>query len=713
MKPTKLSHIAFASTFIAFLASDTLAAPLGTAFNYQGRLADGSTPANGIYDLSFSLVDSPSGGSQFVITVVKPAITVTNGMFSVLLDFGASEFNGNAVWLDISVRTNGSGPYTTLSPRQPLTPTPYALTASNLSGTLPAARLTGTAPSNFLSGTYSGALTFNNPANTFTGNGSSLTGVDAATLSGYNFCNLPCYWNLSGNPNTTPGLSFLGTSDNKPLELKVNNQRALRLEPTVITPNIIGGHAGNYAFSNSVGVTIAGGGAPGAANFADAPFNAAATNVPDFGVIAGGAGNQIFGSPYSVIGGGFNNTNSGPYSVITGGGSNFAGATYAAVGGGWKNFIRSNSAYGTIAGGYGNTLDQGSVNSSISGGRFNAIVASTQSTIGGGEVNGINADQNYGPYQLGPYRHNVIGGGGTNYLQVAFGCVIAGGAGNSMWAEKANPFYYCTIGGGNDNHMSNSSKDQTGSTIAGGQHNRIGGGLTPSSDGGTISGGVYNQVLAYHGTIGGGYSNRVLSLTVNPPLGLGPTIAGGEFNSAGDAGTISGGRYNTVGEVVGTIPGGMQAKTRSFGQLAYASGEFATPGDAQTSIYVCRNVSTDSVQTNLYLDGGSSPIIGLPASSYRIIVPTNSTWTFEALVTGRATDGTSAAFRIAGAIKNNAGTTSIMGSPTKTIVAADDPSWDATAVADVSKQALVIQVIGANGTTIRWVASVRTSEVVF
>jgi hypothetical protein len=51
---------------------------------------------------------------------------VTNGLFTVTLDFG-SVFNGNATWLSITVRTNGGAGFTALSPLQELTPTPYAI----------------------------------------------------------------------------------------------------------------------------------------------------------------------------------------------------------------------------------------------------------------------------------------------------------------------------------------------------------------------------------------------------------------------------------------------------------------------------------------------------------------------------------------------------------------------------------------------------------
>jgi len=37
--------------------------PAGTAFTYQGHLSDAATPANGSYDLRFTLFEAASGGS--------------------------------------------------------------------------------------------------------------------------------------------------------------------------------------------------------------------------------------------------------------------------------------------------------------------------------------------------------------------------------------------------------------------------------------------------------------------------------------------------------------------------------------------------------------------------------------------------------------------------------------------------------------------------
>src|SRR5215203_6087738 len=96
------------------------AALVGTGFTYQGRLKRGGTPANGRFDLLFSLYDVPDGGALVATPISQPAQPVTEGWFAVTLDFGAGAFTGETRWLEILVRPTGSGAYTTLRPRQPI-----------------------------------------------------------------------------------------------------------------------------------------------------------------------------------------------------------------------------------------------------------------------------------------------------------------------------------------------------------------------------------------------------------------------------------------------------------------------------------------------------------------------------------------------------------------------------------------------------------------
>ena len=106
----------------------------GTAFTYQGRLNDGGQPATGIYDLRFTIYDSVSAGTFVAGPQTNSATGVSNGLFTVTLDFG-SVFDGNPRWLEIGVRTNGSVlDYSTLTARQALTASPYAITAGNVTG---------------------------------------------------------------------------------------------------------------------------------------------------------------------------------------------------------------------------------------------------------------------------------------------------------------------------------------------------------------------------------------------------------------------------------------------------------------------------------------------------------------------------------------------------------------------------------------------------
>lgn len=100
-------------------------------FTYQGRLFDGGQPAQGTYDLCFALTAAPVAGGYLGPVITNSPVLVSNGLFTVALDFGSSVFDGSGRWLEIGVRTRGSaGAYAILSPRQLITATPYAIYAA-------------------------------------------------------------------------------------------------------------------------------------------------------------------------------------------------------------------------------------------------------------------------------------------------------------------------------------------------------------------------------------------------------------------------------------------------------------------------------------------------------------------------------------------------------------------------------------------------------
>ena len=158
---------------------------------------------------------------------------VSNGLFTVTLDFD-SVFDGNDRWLAIAVKTNGAGSYTALTPRQPLTPTPYALYATNAGSATTADTATAATSAGFAAtagvanGVANNAVTAAGiaPAQVVKSLNSLRDDVTLAaganvtlTPSGQTLTlATPTDWHLAGNAGTTPGTHFLGTTDNQALE---------------------------------------------------------------------------------------------------------------------------------------------------------------------------------------------------------------------------------------------------------------------------------------------------------------------------------------------------------------------------------------------------------------------------------------------------------------------------------------------------------------
>ena len=106
---------------------------MGSAFTYQGRLMEGSNPANGVYDFIFRLYDDAVVTPPMPIgTVVLDDYPVSNGLFMATLDFGVGAFTGYERWLEISVKPDAMSGYSTLTPRQQINPTPYATFARTI-----------------------------------------------------------------------------------------------------------------------------------------------------------------------------------------------------------------------------------------------------------------------------------------------------------------------------------------------------------------------------------------------------------------------------------------------------------------------------------------------------------------------------------------------------------------------------------------------------
>ena len=111
------------------LAKSSQSTALQNTFTYQGFLEDGEGPITDTCDLEFKLWDDLVVGTQIGSTIDHMGVSVGDGKFSVQLDFGAGAFQGDDRFIEIGVECSGDLSFTTLTPRQPITPVPYAMFA--------------------------------------------------------------------------------------------------------------------------------------------------------------------------------------------------------------------------------------------------------------------------------------------------------------------------------------------------------------------------------------------------------------------------------------------------------------------------------------------------------------------------------------------------------------------------------------------------------
>jgi hypothetical protein len=139
-----------------------------------------------------------------------------------------------------------------------------------------------------------------------------------------------------------------------------------------------------------------------------------------------------------------------------------------------------------------------------------------------------------------------------------------------------------------------------------------------------------------------------------------------------------------------------------------STGNFAVDGDARAGVYVARNTTSGTAVTELFLNGVDQ----------KLIVTPNSVWTYEILLSAKRIDGSNfdaASFKFTGATSRNvsANSVALVGTPSLTIIGRTDATWLPEMAVDLTTGALVVKVKGSLGKTVRWVAKIVTTEVVF
>ena len=466
----------------AILALSTINHPLstalaqGTAFTYQGQLQSSGSPANGTYNLQFLLYTNSAGGTPIAGPVAENNVTVNNGLFTVVIDFGSSVWNGETNWLEIDAEPSGGGSFTALSPRQQLTPVPYsiyAITAGGLpglsvqTGANGAPNVIGGSTINYVAAGVEGAAIGGGGTTNFNSAGfsNSVTASFGAVGGGFgNTAGGELAAVGGGAENSASGAgAFVGGGGYDGIGFGGNQAIGGASFVGGGGQNVASGfHAavvgGSYNTATAPGAFIGGGGYDGISFNGNQAYG-------DASVIGGGFGNYAY-YPYSTVGGGYENVASGEGATIGGGGNdgqggllgneaagdasfiggglgNNAGGEYATVSGGVLN--RANNTYSTTSGGYNNTNT--AYAATVSGGYQN-IASLPYAAVGGGELNG--AINNFATVPGG--RECVAGGicsfaAGQNATANSNGSFVWGDGTRGAVDQGVNTFNVLATGG--------------------------------------------------------------------------------------------------------------------------------------------------------------------------------------------------------------------------------------------------------------------------
>jgi hypothetical protein len=377
-------------------AQDTApeAVALASTFTYQGYLEQGGIPLTTTCDMQFSLFDAVSAGAQIGATLTRTNIAVSSGVFNAPLNFGGTAFNGEDRYLAISVRCPaGAGAYTPLTPRQPITPAPYAMALYGL-------RTETNAFSPNVIGGYSG----NNVR----------AGVHGATIAGGGILYggnrvLDDFGTIGGGTNNQVGdVAFIVAQGFETVGGGTNNTAngygaVVDGGDSNQATNIFAAIGGGYGNTASASYATIGGGGRIESN------PATGNRVTDnYGTIGGGGNNQAGDAAgtgedrqFATVGGGSSNTASGARSTVGGGLNNIASNLSSTIAGGQDN--RAAGGYDAIGGGWGNETNNGMA--TIGGGFYNEVNGQ-YGTVSGGYTNQANGTWS----SVAGGSHNTVGG---------------------------------------------------------------------------------------------------------------------------------------------------------------------------------------------------------------------------------------------------------------------------------------------------------------
>lgn len=386
-----------------------------TQFGYQGSIDNGGAPASGNYDFEFVLYDAVGGGNQIGAIVAINNVVVTNGIFSVNLDFG-NQFPGANRYLEIRVRPTGQQGMTILSPRQLVNSSPYSIKSLNADNATNAANATNATNA-------SNATNLNGQPATFYTNASNLTSgtIPVARLGNSAILNQTAQqtssdFNISGNG--TANIFSAGTQYN------IGANRVLRAFSTVL---FVGTNTGT---NSSGGSNVFVGQSAGASNltgFGNSFIGnqAGEDNTTGFAntFVGGSAGRASTGSNNSFVGHNAGTSNTASANSFFGSRSGFA------------NTSGNNNAFFGFAAGENNTTN---FNNSFFGSESGRANTGSANSFFGSNSGDDNTSGNFNSFFGNGAGGNSLTGSFNTFVGNAAGLANTSGSNNTVIGAQAN-----------------------------------------------------------------------------------------------------------------------------------------------------------------------------------------------------------------------------------------------------------------------------------
>jgi hypothetical protein len=188
---------------------------------------------------------------------------------------------------------------------------------------------------------------------------------------------------------------------------------------------------------------------------------------------------------------------------------------------------------------------------------------------------------------------------------------------------------------------------------------------------------------------------------------LGDLTSAGETYDMGslDGGSPGGGISSIVDDTTPQLGGDLDLNSNNItgtGNITFDGQLTQGETDYYTKQYVLYGTTTNATEAEILIGG-----------STRIPVPTDTTVFYEVSIVARRTDATgeSASWHLMGVADNFSNTVANVGTIYEVAVAQDDIAWAVDVRADNTNDAINVFVTGAANKTIRWTASIKTTEV--